>query len=515
MGSTMIASKQTNSNPPYWFVRVNEKNRIEQFVKDGAWEFSSREAKDSERSRYLRHLNSMKRGENIAIKHYGETKSNELNFPISRDRVETIYIAAIGEILETPVHDRRTRVKIEWRETFEYKERKWHFFCSKDIISRYVDNSEDWRHRAFIDFAFRNIEQDINTFLKDERYKKYAVNQEKGTGTANANGGASSSVGSRPQLNTILYGPPGTGKTYSTARRCVEICDNSTELNDTNIHERFRQLRNEGRVEFITFHESYGYEDFVEGLRPKPKAGNSGGLRLVPVPGILKKIAKRAGRNKNGLAYVLVIDEINRANISKVLGELITLLEEDKREGQPNEVAVTLPYSGKKFKLPANLHVLGTMNTADRSIALLDTALRRRFNFEEMLPDPKLLEDIDGIDLPNVLRKINERLAWLIDRDHIVGHAWLMKAQTKDDVDRIMRRKIIPLIAEYFHEDWRKVHAVLGGGNGFVKRTELQVPPGEWGYEEKRYRWTINNEFGADAYSELINGRTDNIPDSK
>ena len=322
--------------------------------------------------------------------------------------------------------------------------------------------------------------------------------------------GRAGSTRSNLHLNTILYGPPGTGKTYVTARRCVELCDGSKNMTYAKIADRFRQLRREGRVEFVTFHESYGYEDFIEGLRPDRKAGGSGTLRLVPVPGVLRRIAKRARRSEDGSPHVLVIDEINRANISKVLGELVTLLEEDKREGKDNELAVTLPYSGKKFTLPANLHVLGTMNTADRSIALLDTALRRRFLFEEMPPEPEQLKEVDNIDLPNVLRKINERLEWFIDRDHVVGHAWLMGAKTKEDVNLIMRKKIIPLIAEYFHEDWNQVRAVLGGGSGFVTRTRLNAPPGDLNDGEPRYSWTINEEFSPDAYSELINGGNDN-----
>ena len=211
--------------------------------------------------------------------------------------------------------------------------------------------------------------------------------------------------------------------------------------------------------------------------------------------------------------HVLVIDEINRANVSKVMGELVTLLEEDKREGQPNEVAVTLPHSRKRFTLPANLHIVGTMNTADRSIALLDTALRRRFEFEELSPDPSLLKDAaeaTGIDLPRVLRAMNERLEWFIDRDHLIGHAWLMGARTRAQVDRAMRNKVIPLIAEYFHDDWRKVRSVLGGTGDFVEGKELGMPPGltDDGASDVRHRWTVRDSFAKKAYDNLIAGLT-------
>ena len=222
--------------------------------------------------------------------------------------------------------------------------------------------------------------------------------------------------------------------------------------------------------------------------------------------GVLKRIANRARDDEDGKPYVLVIDEINRANISKVLGELVTLLEEDKRDGGENEVSVTLPYSGESFTLPSNLYILGTMNTADRSIALLDTALRRRFEFREMPPQPDLLEPVEGIDLKAALVAINDRLEYLIDRDHLIGHAWLMKCQNKEDIDNVMRSKIVPLLAEYFYDDWNKVSSVLGGGNHFVGREKLSRPPGmEDDAGEDRYRWTVKEPpYEKEAYRILI-----------
>ncbi len=308
--------------------------------------------------------------------------------------------------------------------------------------------------------------------------------------------------------NIILYGPPGTGKTYTTFQRCVEICDekeNAEDMSDEEVRRRYGELVAEKRVEFVTFHQSYGYEEFIEGLRPGEDSAGVG-FRLVATDGVLKRITEHAKR-KRGLPHVLVIDEINRANISKVMGELVTLLEEDKREGAPHEIAVTLPHSQDRFTLPANLYIIGTMNTADRSIALLDTALRRRFDFEELPPNPDLLrDDVEGIDLPTVLRTINDRLEWFIDRDHLIGHAWLMGAKTKAEVDRVMRRKIIPLIAEYFYDDWEKVHAVLGNTDDFVKGEPLSPPPGIDDAGEDRYRWTVQEKFEEGAYDRLISG---------
>ncbi|WP_295635718.1 AAA family ATPase [Novosphingobium sp.] len=503
--------------------------------------------------------------------------------------------------------------------------------------------------------------------------------------------------------NLILYGPPGTGKTYRTALEAVKLCDPdaaypSTEEGRKALMTRYRELETEKRIAFVTFHQNYDYETFVEGLRPETgeNEGGSAGFRLEARAGIFREICALADQARTRTApsaaatgydfagrrfwkmgqgaigteddvydsavannyvtlgwggsidwsderfstfeaikaewlaqnpedttpsnwtqtwpfrcemqigdivivpygntafraiaevtgdyrfepsaegyyahrrdvrwlltldeplpldtivdgnftmrtlyslptkcvnlpalgrliagdsdsevaplsetlpdqFVLIIDEINRANISKVFGELITLIEPDKRLGMDNWLTLTLPYSKKRdFGVPSNLHIIGTMNTADRSIALLDTALRRRFNFREMAPEPGLLGVVEGIDLKAVLTAINQRIEYLIDREHRIGHAFFIGCKTAEQVHAAMRDKVIPLLQEYFFEDWSRIHGVLG--DGFIGSVTLKCPLGEG---EDRKSWFVclekqpdgSDRFPHDAFAQLI-----------
>jgi hypothetical protein len=450
------------------------------------------------------------------------------------------------------------------------------------------------------------------------------------------------SIESKAPLNQILYGPPGTGKTYHTINKAVSIANPNFSFDAKtrqDIKDEYERLKKDGQIEFITFHQSMTYEDFIEGIKPKkPEVGDTF-LKYDIEEGIFKKIAKRAyhkpsiqesrfsltpeeyaqanfykislgntaipddeqiyrysvdngyialgwggpndftGKSEHDIAlmvpsvlgkfeaqsvnyfvhylkvgdyvivsygnlafraigrvtgeyeykqikglevvsqfrkvdwllkdveipveevynkqfqqqtiyklnksdikqeffvkntvpvkqggeakknYVLIIDEINRGNVSAIFGELITLIEEDKRQGNNEALEVMLPYSKEKFSVPSNLYLIGTMNTADRSVEALDTALRRRFVFEEMMAKPDLLSPIDDVDVQLMLTTINNRLTALLTKDHTIGHAWLMNLDNVEDLQKAFKNKILPLLQEYFYNSYAKIGLVLG-----------------------------------------------------
>jgi hypothetical protein len=379
--------------------------------------------------------------------------------------------------------------------------------------------------------------------------------------------------------NQILFGPPGTGKTYNVIDKALAILApellHQAGVDRATLQNKFAEFEKAGQVAFVTFHQSFSYEDFVEGLRAE--TAETGELNYRVVDGVFLTMCKRAqnGRlakddpfnqalvkleqkveqSEDGLLamqtvkgklfnasytggdtflcypasnpdlkhgytgnlnsvrefyetgicrdssisyvkgmlqylksncglpeqyqplvdtqrkpFVLIIDEINRGNISRIFGELITLLESSKREGAAEALSVTLPYSRSNFAVPDNLYIIGTMNTADRSLAGLDLALRRRFTFIEMPPRPELLDDVDvgGVNIGALLRVINQRIAVLLDRDHCIGHAYFMPLIENNrltQLHEIFKQKIIPLLQEYFFEDWQRIRWVLNDQN--------------------------------------------------
>ena len=499
-------------------------------------------------------------------------------------------------------------------------------------------------------------------------------------------------------LNLVLYGPPGTGKTYQTVNLAIQIClpGQPVPKERSKAVEEFRRLREQGRVEFVTFHQSYGYEEFVEGIRPETVKDDTGATSLSydVQPGVFKRIslaakeALKEGRQryafdpsktaawkmslgdstradeahifetcmnegllmlgygqgldftgcdtrdavatklreklpdipdndynitsvhrfKNEMAggglvvvsdgnkkfraigriagpytfrpdleyyqvravewlrildeslpaeqilkvnfsqmtiyrlnlailkaeamqdllagtkspgernHVLIIDELNRGNVSKILGELITLLEPDKRLGAENELTATLPYSGDEFGVPPNLYVIGTMNSADRSIAFIDTALRRRFQFREVPPDSEVLRAempdgglVAGVEVPALLDIINDRIELLFDRDHTLGHSFFIRVSSLDDLRQVVLEKVIPQLQEYFYGDWHRVCLVLGcpyqtdgeqptTENPFPVFTAEKLPVSALlgtnnGEYEDQFRFAISHEF--------------------
>ncbi|WP_397445963.1 EVE domain-containing protein [Polaribacter sp. R77954] len=219
--------------------------------------------------------------------------------------------------------------------------------------------------------------------------------------------------------------------------------------------------------DFVTFHQSFAYEDFIEGIKPvmPENEEETADLGYAVEDGVFKRLCLRA-KNDPENRYAIFIDEINRGNVSAIFGELITLIETDKRSGAKNEISIKLPYSKKEFNVPSNLDIYGTMNTADRSIEALDTALRRRFTFLEIAPKPELFQDkyIESINLEKLLSTINNRIELLIDKDHKIGHSYFLNIESLDDLKQAFKKSVIPLLEEYFFGDYGKIGLVLGSG---------------------------------------------------
>ncbi|CAM4135735.1 AAA family ATPase [Flavobacterium sinopsychrotolerans] len=252
---------------------------------------------------------------------------------------------------------------------------------------------------------------------------------------------------------------------YPEGKKILAISENYKPSNDTLIK----------NYDFVTFHQSFSYEDFVEGIKPRLDEGETE-VAFEIKDGIFKKLCIKAEADPKN-KYAIFIDEINRGNVSAVFGELITLIEDDKRLGSTNELKVKLPYSKRELGVPSNLYIIGTMNTADRSVEALDTALRRRFSFSEIMPNPALLEEIqfNDFNLAEVLKTINERIEVLLDRDHTIGHSYFLKIRNGDVVSlkSVFKNNIFPLLQEYFYHDYEKIALILG--EGFVRVKENQT----------------------------------------
>ena len=353
--------------------------------------------------------------------------------------------------------------------------------CGK--IFQRIDELNDTKLKEIAKIGLKKAERDIDTLTQifDNNYQPNNGTEEESKDDCNLNGDDDGEHDL--PLNLILYGPPGTGKTYHTVDKALERILSPAELadlvKDKNTEEerreaqekKFNELKTEGRIEFTTFHQSMSYEDFIEGIKPIYNKDKKI-LEYPSVPGIFKKLCETAGPLPQQ-PYVLIIDEINRGNVVNIFGELITLIEKDKRKisGRDSIYSTILPYSNKTFSVPSNLYIIGTMNTADRSVEALDTALRRRFSFEEIKPDPDSLGDviIPGaiVSLAQILRSINDRIEVLKDRDHLIGHSYFLKVKTGKDLRRVFFDKIIPLLQEFFYGDYEKIQMVLG--DGFVK----------------------------------------------
>lgn len=416
-------------------------------------------------------------GDRIVIKSTFTQKKN-LPFDNHGKTVGAMRIKAIGTVTEN-AGDGKT-IKVDWTRLDPFK--TWFGpGVLRETIHR-VDASDGYIKKQLLAFTFGDEEQDYS--LCEEKYND-DIDQTAGVDempddaveddidVATSTGDSETAkkktcleVVRAPRvnlihpLNFIIYGAPGTGKTYSTAEYALAIIESrAVDTRRKSYEERkavmaaYNDYVRKGQIVFTTFHQSYGYEEFIQGLRPDTKSGK---MAFITVDGVFKRIADDALDNheKN---YVIIIDEINRANISKVFGELITLIESDKRWGEVNETCATLQ-SGDIFAVPNNLYIVGTMNSADKSISLIDAALRRRFEFIEQYPNVSLVDDPT---LRNVLSKINTILADSLESsDLLIGHSYFM-GKTVDDLCAILNNSIIPLLYEYYYDNKKKVIGVL------------------------------------------------------
>ncbi|AEI36766.1 McrB family protein [Francisella salina] len=473
---------------------------------------------------------------------------------------------------------------------------------------------QDKKHISRTNFASKEINSTIiDEIVKDFEAQKDLIfkeaNEEYKMGKIMIDINSKLTTDSKQLLNNkkqiILYGPAGTGKTYNTKNIIVNHAFDNVD--EDKIDERYKELQDQGRVEFVTFHQSFAYEDFIEGIKPNLNEEVEGNISYKVENGIFKELCEKAKENyinsfkstqqvnheqqikqkfisfvndsienerefsktqknktftiisidsqslvinsddskynnhrieiklndfytalgyeereklstskeyalkifkrttqwqvdtyilnilkefdkesknfkditetkeDNKLRnYYLIIDEINRGNISKIFGELITLLESSKRLGEDNELTTTLPYSKDEFGIPPNLYIIGTMNTSDKSIAHLDIALRRRFGFVEMLPKYDL-KDGNGENLlddscAKLLEELNQRIEILLDKDHLIGHSFFCgisenESNLDNKISTIMQNEIVPLLEEYFYGDYEKIQLVLGNNN--------------------------------------------------